>query len=236
MRRAPAAVLIPLVLAMSACARPGTSADISPILDGSLAPGWRWESYGGVEVGVPGSWGWDNGAQRLSQWCVGPEGHTAKSIVGRPGPTTLAGCSGGKPDPSTLIANTGSVVAFGRTAEPPGVRISSLRLDGSVAEQAIREISKAPLGGGPNNPGDCLPSVSYGDDVVVLLVRSAAGRSEIVLRYSGCDHNGFDDGIAVRSLTAKAVAPFVARANAVLYGFSGGPEKMAILMPSPARR
>lgn len=93
--------------------------------------------------------------------------------------------------------------------------ISSLHLDGFAAEQAIREIARAPLGGGPDNPGHCATSVSYGDDVIVLLVRSAAGHSEIVLRYSGCDHNGFDDGIAVRSLTAKAVAPFVARFNTV---------------------
>lgn len=95
-------------------------------------------------------------------------------------------------------------------------------------------MAKAPLGGGPDNPDQCLPSVSYGDDVIVLFVRSAAGRSEVVLRYSGCDHNGFDDGIAVRQLTAKAVAPFVARSNTTLSGFSGGPDKTAILIPPSA--
>ena len=113
--------------------------------------------------------------------------------------------------------------------------ISSLRLDGSAAEQAIREIAQAPLGGGPDHPGRCLPSVSYGQDVIVLFVRSAGGRSQVVLRYSGCDHNGFDDGIAVRALTAKAVAPFIARSNTT-FAFDGGPEKVAILWPSAASR
>ena len=113
--------------------------------------------------------------------------------------------------------------------------ISSLRLDGSAAEQAIREIATAPLGGGPDNPGQCLPSASYGQDVIVLFVRSAGGRSQVVLRYSGCDHNGFDDGIAVRALTAKAVAPFVTGSNTT-YVFDGGPDKVAILHPNAANR
>ena len=112
--------------------------------------------------------------------------------------------------------------------------ISSLRLDGSAAAQAIRGIAGAPAGGGPDDPGQCLPGVSYGDDVIVLFVRSAAGRSEIVLRYAGCDHNGFDDGRTVRRLTATSVAPFITRSNTMLYGFSGGPEKLAILIPSPS--
>jgi len=56
-----------------------------------------------------------------------------------------------------------------------------------------------------------------------------------VLRYSGCDHNGFDDGIAVRSLTAKTVGPFVAGPNQV-YAFSGGSAKSTMLWPSAASR
>jgi len=330
MQRSAVAALIPLVLAISACARPSlgspeTAPSGSPaVQEDSLPPGWRWESYGGVEVGVPGNWGWGGGTQRLTQWCVDARNRITEPIVGRPSGSTLVLCPAGNPDPGTLIANTGSVVAFELATEPPGLSqqgdqtavridgvevivnapvelrrqivetirpvtdvdsygcptthpistkaqhrparpvevtaltdvstvsackfplgedpsvthpglISSLRLDGSAAEQAIREIAKAPPGGGPDNPDQCLPSYTYGEDVIVLFVRSAAGRSEVVLRYSGCGHNGFDDGIAVRSLTPKAVAPFIAGPNKVNV-LTGGPDKEAILWPSAASK
>ncbi len=324
MRRSAATALIPLLLTIPACASPGDSGPPGPAAsagsaaaqDPDLPAGWRWESYGGVEVGVPGDWGWDNGTQRLTQWCVATKDAIAKPIVGRPGAATLVGC----PGPAEPGRDTGTLVAFDRTAEGPGTRpdgdqtevrldgvlvtviaqdelrqrivetirrvedvdsygcptthpisdrpqlrparpvevtsltdvsavsvcrfglaedpaprlISSLRLDGSAAERAIREIAKAPPGGGPDNPNDCMPSHSYGDDIVVLLVRSAAGSSEIVFRYSGCDHNGFDDGVTVRSLTAAAVAPFLTGPN-LLFSFSGGPEKLSILRPDEPR-
>jgi len=325
MRRWVAGAFILLVLAVPGCAQTPGAAEpaVSPaVQDPDLPAGWRWESYGGVEVGIPGDWGWGNGSQRLSQWCVATPEQIAKPIVGRPGGTTLAGCGvAGKGRPDTLIANTGSVVAFDRTTAGPGAEehgdqsavrldgvevtvnappelrhrivatirrvaevdsfgcptthsisdrpdqrpakpaslsdvtsvsackypvghssapkprlISSLRLDGAAADQAIRAVAEAPRGGGPDNPDQCMPSVSYGDDVIVLLVRSAAGRTEIVLRYSGCDHNGFDDGISVRKLTVEAVAPFIARSNGMYGGFSGGPEKLAVLDPEAARQ
>lgn len=328
MRRSIAVALILLAGGMSACAspgepgspEPGPSAVVSTGADPDLPDGWRWESYGGVEVAVPGDWGWDNGTQRLSQWCVGT---TAKPVVGRPGAATLAGCPGGTPAPGALVAKTGQVVAFDRTPDPDGtghegdqtvvrlngvqitvnapaelrerivrtVRraetdsygcpathpivkdpaqrpakpvgvtsltdvssvsackfqldygladgdevspdlrlISSLRLDGAAADRAIRAIGQAPLGGGPDHPEECLPEVSRGSELIVLLVTSAAGRTEIVIRYSGCDHNGFDDGIAVRSLTAGAIAPFITGSNLV-FEFSGS-DKMPIIHPS----
>ena len=62
-----------------------------------------------------------------------------------------------------------------------------------------------------------------------------AGPTEIVLRYAGCDHNGFDDGVAVRSLTAAAVAPFVAGPNRVLV-VHGSDAKLSMLRPSPVPR
>ncbi|HEY8790803.1 MAG TPA: hypothetical protein VIM10_16970 [Actinopolymorphaceae bacterium] len=81
--------------------------------------GWRWESYGGVEVGIPDSWGWGNGDQRLDRWKVGDRGRWArKPMVGRPGWATLVGYDtprAGRPDPATLLENVASVVAFGRT-------------------------------------------------------------------------------------------------------------------------
>lgn len=272
--------------------------------------GWRWESYGGVEVRVPADWGWGNGNQRLSQWCVRSDDGVPPPIVARPGYQTLAGCSAmTKPAPETLVAATGLVVAFSRTAEgdgerhegdqtqvrrngvlvtvnaPEGLReriagtvravdvdsfgcpsshrvsdrpalrpalvpvtslrqvssvsvckfgitsrpegrperlLSAARLEGAAAERAVRGIVAAPVGGGPDDPGACLAEYAYGDQIIVLLVRSAAGVTELVVRYAGCDHNGFDDGVSVRSLTPAATAPFLAGPNTVVDGVSFG--------------
>jgi hypothetical protein len=52
----------------------------------------------------------------------------------------------------------------------------------------------------------------------VLRVRSAAGDTEIMLRYSGCDHNGFDDGVTVRTLTPAAIARFMTGSNHMISG------------------
>lgn len=331
MRRFAAATLMLLMAAFSGCASPGgggapaqiptpgTSTGQSSV----LPSGWRWESYGGVQVGVPGDFGWGSGSQRLGQWCIAGKTERARPMVGRPGASTAVGCPAGTDgNPETLIKNTGVVVGFDRTTEaagvahegdrttvrldgvlitvnaPEGLRrsivetvhrvdvdsygcpathpiggrpqhrpakpvdvaslrdvsavsvckfklpediydaeprlISSLRLDGPAAEKAIRQVAQAPLGGGPDSPEECLPRVSYGHDGIVLLIRSAAGPTEMVLRNSGCDHNGFDDGIAVRSLTAEAVAPFIAGPNQVLEASGSG--KLFILQPRPTAR
>ena len=69
-----------------------------------------------------------------------------------------------------------------------------------------------------------LKEVSYGDEIMVL----RTGRAELVIRYSGCDHNGFDDGVTVRRLTAAAMLPFVAGPNRV-QSASGSHEMVDIL-------
>jgi hypothetical protein len=51
-----------------------------------------------------------------------------------------------------------------------------------------------------------------------------------VVRYSGCDHNGFDDGVTVRTLTAAAITPFLTGANGAI-GSLGSPELAEILRP-----
>jgi hypothetical protein len=110
--------------------------------------------------------------------------------------------------------------------------MSSVRLEGTQARRAIAAVAAAPLGSSPNRPGDCMPQASYGDEAVVLRIASDQGRSEIYLRYSGCDHNGFDDGVNLRALTRDAAAPFVGGANIITFGFSGGHQKAAILCPT----
>jgi len=287
-----------------------------------LPVGWRWESFGGVEVGVPGDWGWDNGSQRLGQWCVddrrsGPP----PPAVGRPGLSSMVGCpeaEPGAPDPSTLVAETGVIVAFDwalddtpppeaagdqevrrigqvdirvnarpalrerilATAHPVDVDahgcaselpsgfvvgappvagadvstlvgvtalaacrytvplpdvagamprlLSSTQLVDDPAADAVAAIAAAPKGGGPDRPGSCLRAWSYGDEMIVAHVESDAGRSDVHVYYSGCDHNGFDDGTSVRSLTRAAVQPLLAGGNQP-WSWSGAPAKTAIL-------
>jgi hypothetical protein len=314
---------------VAACARPAdpapaasTPVHIAPVGDQPELPGgWRWESFGGVQVGVPGDWGWDNQALRLDAWCIKPGNHPP--AVSRPGaPTPAIGCGNDRKGPpgGFLIANTGWTVGFNRTEKgdgtdhegdrttvrldgveviiqapkewreriaatvhrvevdhagcptshristgpdlrptPPGdiatMRgvtsisvckypvpdessarlpaprlLSSLRLDGAAAADEIRQIAAAPVGGGPDNPADCAPEVAHGDQIIVLLVRSATGTAEVTMRYAGCVQNGFDDGTTVRKLTAAGVGPLVAGPNRVYGGFTGQQEKTDMLL------
>lgn len=292
-----------------------------------LPAGWRWESFGGVQVGVPGDWGWGNAVQRTGQWCITEPQEREEPIVGRPAGMTLVGCptaEPGEPDPGTVLENTGTLVDLawvlgekpGTTSEgdrttvvlggvavrvqaPPDLRerivatvhavagardaygcpttdpvwtdpgrrpdpavdvaslsgvsavavcryavadpaarvpgdreplVSSLRLTGAAAQDVVAAIAAAPPGGGPDNPDDCLPDYSYGDDVMVLHVTSDEGETTVHVRYSGCDHNGFDDGVTLRRLTREAVQPLLAGPNR-LFSFSGRDEKQEILQP-----
>lgn len=298
----------------------------SPTQPGAELPtGWRWESFRGVQVGVPADWGYDNGSQRTSQWCVERGGDRSTPVVGRPGPSTLAGCvtqDPGGPDPGTLLANGGTLVAFSEApargparvtegdrttvvvagvtvmvqarqslrerildtihtvevdangcpvdhpiSKSPSARpspavdvtslrgvtavaackyaisangtegtsdrpslLSSLKLTDDAARVVVDAIAAAPPGGGPNAPLSCAADISYGDEIMVLMVDSAQGRVQLYMRYSGCDHNGFDDGVVERRLTAAAASPLVAGPNLV-FGFSDSGNKSDILWP-----
>ncbi len=308
------ALLIVGLVALGACAidRP-TSRDMAPGVEagGSLSPalpdGWRWESYRGVEVGVPPDWGWGSGDQRLGQWCINPT--RPKPIVGRPGTSTAVACvrgKEGKPAPETLIKNTGWIVAFEDAALPDGsvnriveggdrqvvtygkvsvvvqvpaslrtriiatihlVKVdhqgcpasdpvslqparhpvpatdvallrgvtsisvckyaipathdslaktgllSSLRYDGKLAARVVRQIVAAPTGGGPDTPKACTERL--GSEIMVLRVSSSTGGSQIRVRYSACDHHGFDDGVNVRALTRDPMQALINGPNAL---------------------
>ena len=99
--------------------------------------------------------------------------------------------------------------------------VSSLRYDGSDAAAVVAAVAHAEIGGGPNDPESCLPEHSYGDELIVARIWSQSGESELVVRYSGRDHHGFDDGISVRRLTLESLAPFIAGPNAVLGSVNG---------------
>jgi hypothetical protein len=78
--------------------------------------------------------------------------------------------------------------------------LSSVRLTGPDASRLVRQIAHAPAGGGPNSPQNCLAAYSRGDEIVVLRITSSERVSSVHVRYSGCDHHGFDDGVVLRRL------------------------------------
>jgi len=113
-----------------------------PASSAVLPPGWRWETYGGVQVGVPGGWGYAKaGAEQVTTgWCgYGP----VDRVVARPGSgALLLGC--GRARNPSRIPVTGIFVALG----PGGVtgtleegdRTTVVLPGGSVAVQASPEL------------------------------------------------------------------------------------------------
>ncbi|MDR6317197.1 hypothetical protein [Actinoplanes couchii] len=99
------------VLLLSACgAGPvATPRPVSSVGTSGLPDGWRWESYGGVQVGVPGDWGWGERGLRLDAWCI--EQDRPPAVVRPTAATPLIGCLGD----DTVVKNTGQLVAFGQS-------------------------------------------------------------------------------------------------------------------------
>ena len=107
--RALATALLALMLA--ACGSQTTTTGDDPVTaQPALPSGWRWESFGGVEVGVPGTWGWGDSGLRLDAWCINSASRDKSPVVARPGEAIPAiGCGDG----GTSLANTGPVVGLG---------------------------------------------------------------------------------------------------------------------------
>ena len=101
----------------------------------------------------------------------------------------------------------------------PGNLISSIRLDGTQAAAAVHGIQESAVGGGPDDPGQCMPAL--GSEIIVLRITSDQGLHEVYLRYSGCQEHGFDDGVHLRTLTHEAIAPFISGINS--YAELSGP-------------
>lgn len=300
MNRARPLIVVGAVAMLAACGSPTALPPNPPpssAADSALPSGWRWESYGGVQVGVPADWGWAGRGTRLDAWCVLSEVKDKPPVVARPTGVPAIACGDGE----ALVKNTGTVVAFGHPLKPGDgidhqgdrttVRISGVevviqaewelrkriaatihrvtidaygcpathpistrsalrpspptdvttlrdvtavsvcryelgpdahllggsRLDGPAA---VRQIVRAPAGGGPDWPESCLPEVAYGDEAMVL----RAGDTEIFLRYDGCSGHGFDDGVTVRRLTREGAAPFAEgpHNSATIKAFSDG--------------
>jgi hypothetical protein len=95
----------------------------------------------------------------------------------------------------------------------PSQLISSTRLSGDAAAEAVAKVAALPVGSGPNDLRDCSGEVSYGDEIVVLHIESSLGESLMYMRFSGCADNGFDDGLAVRPLTVGTAPVFLSGPN-----------------------
>jgi hypothetical protein len=96
-------------------------------------------------------------------------------------------------------------------APPPKPLVSSSRISGAEATDLVRAVLAAPEGQGPNSPENCAPQVALGEEALVLRIDSSRGLNEVVVRYSGCDGHGTDDGTTTRTLTSDVL-------NAVLTG------------------
>lgn len=79
--------------------------------------------------------------------------------------------------------------------------LSASRVTGTAARHILDAITSAPLGEGPNDPGNCLPEVAYGEELMILRIHTHRRTAEVLVRYHGCDGHHVDDGTTVRRLT-----------------------------------
>ncbi|GAA0603331.1 hypothetical protein GCM10009547_01140 [Sporichthya brevicatena] len=120
-------------------------------------------------------------------------------------------------DPEANLRPTIAPVLPSGTPRTTPTLLSSLRLTGDEARDAVRGIREADVGTGPDAEGGCEGDDARtvrGTEAIVLRITTAAGISQVYLRYGGCS-NGFDDGTDERKLSRDVVAPFVSGPNLV---------------------
>ena len=84
--------------------------------------------------------------------------------------------------------------------------IAGSAVTGNAAAAMVDAITSAPGGNGPND-NECIDT--YGSDVLVLTVHGSNHDQEVLIRYSGCNFNGTDDGVTLRQLTASLLQPIL---------------------------
>jgi hypothetical protein len=112
-----------------------------------------------------------------------------------------------------------SACKYSLTGGAPAL-IGSQRYAAPAATAILDRIRQAPDDGGPDDPGSTLPGHELGGELIVLRWSTPSGVREVYLRYSGSEHNGFDNGQEVRRLTSNAVT-FVTGPLTVLSGHAG---------------
>jgi hypothetical protein len=101
-------------------------------------------------------------------------------------------------------------------------------LDALTGTQVVTAALAGPPAGGQDEPEACRDK--YGDEAILALMHHRDGPdTSVVLRYSGSDHNGVDDGLVVRALTRSVVAPLTGGPNAPTHWDGGGPSKAVAL-------
>ncbi|MGH3368576.1 MAG: hypothetical protein ACRDPR_01110, partial [Nocardioidaceae bacterium] len=141
---------------------------------------------------------------------------SARPIAGADGngctPThPLATRPGATPPSTGGVSSIGTVESISvcrySTEDAVAPLLSSSQITGNAARTLVDAIDAAPEGTGPNSPTLC--SDQYGEEVLVLRVVGSDRDQEVLLRYSGCNHLGTDDGATRRRLTAPVVQPLL---------------------------
>ncbi len=139
-----------------------------------------------------------------------------------------------QPSGGAALASVGSVdeIAVCQYEVTRAALVASTRLTGSAAADELAALQRAPLGGGPDNPADCLARAPEGT-ALVLHLRGPSGDQQVYAYYSGCTGNGFFDGVQPRALTAEACTPLVRDPVTIRYG-NGPTVTLCLGGPSPA--
>jgi hypothetical protein len=127
--------------------------------------------------------------------------------------TKVVACRYSLIGPAVGPASTAAPTAAPGSVTSAATLLSSVAVQGAVAADAVRAMGDASPGGGPNSEENCPSPAGRGTEAIVLHISSAAGQSEVYLRYGGC--NSLDDGLVARVLTRRAVGPFVSGANMI---------------------
>jgi hypothetical protein len=117
-----------------------------------------------------------------------------------------------RPDPAFDVSKLTSVdsitvCSYALTPDEPGL-LGSFTMSGSAAARELQALQAAPVGGGPDQPQNCMAD-DPGDSALQLLLDTGDDVYAMYVYYSSCRGNGFDDGTTLRELTRAACVPLV---------------------------
>jgi hypothetical protein len=115
-----------------------------------------------------------------------------------------------------------SVCSYTLAPGGPARLLASRTFSGPGAAGLVDAVKAAPAGSGPDDPAEC--AEGYGFKLFVLDVRGSTHDQEVVVRFSGCDLHGTDDGEVERRLTADVLRPLLT-----------GPDESVMLTETVAR-
>lgn len=87
----------------------------------------------------------------------------------------------------------------------PGL-LASRQITAGSADEVLSAIKEAPVGGGPDQPQQCI-SDDFGETALVLRLASGGASRDLYVYMESCRGNGFDDGTTRRELTPAACRP-----------------------------